>query len=79
MPRFFLHFTDGDRVIKDPEGLELPGASAARAEALTFGRELVARQEMDWSGWSVAIHDEGGREVDLIPLPDPTPASARAA
>jgi hypothetical protein len=68
MARFFLHFTDGNRVIKDPDGLELPGAAAARAEAISAGRELVIREEMDWSGWSVAIHDDRGKQVDLVPL-----------
>ena len=79
MARFFLHFTDGDRVIKDPDGQDLPGAAAARAEAINFGRELVDREEMDWSGWSVAIHDDGGKQVDLIPLLGLAHAGARAA
>jgi hypothetical protein len=68
MPHFFLHFTDGEKTIKDPDGLELSGPAAARAEAIAFGRELVTREEMDWSGWSVVIADEGGRQGDAIPL-----------
>jgi hypothetical protein len=68
MPHYFLHFTDGEKTIKDPDGLELSGPAAARAEAITFGRELVTREEMDWTGWSVVIHDEGGRQLDAIPL-----------
>ena len=68
MPRYFLNLTDGQQVVEDPEGLELPGEAAAREEAAVLARDLVAHQEGDWRGWSVAITDDKGRQVDLIPV-----------
>jgi hypothetical protein len=68
VPRYFLNLTDGKQVVEDPEGLELPGEAAAREEAAVLARDLVAHQEGDWSGWSVAITDEKGRQVDLVPV-----------
>jgi hypothetical protein len=79
MARYFLEFTDGEKTIKDPDGLELSGPAAARAEAVTFGRELVTREEMDWTGWSVVIRDESGRQLDTIPLLGLAHTGVRAA
>jgi hypothetical protein len=42
MPRFYLHIRDGEILIKDPEGSELPSVEAARAEAREAVREIVA-------------------------------------
>ncbi len=68
MPRYFLNLTDGKQVVEDPEGLELPGEAAAREEAAVLARELIAHQEGDWGGWSIAIVDEKGRQVDTVPV-----------
>ncbi|MBL6082339.1 hypothetical protein JMJ56_30665 [Belnapia sp. T18] len=42
MPRFFLHVRQGQELILDPEGSELPDLVAAQHEARLSLRELVA-------------------------------------
>ena len=42
MPRFFLHVRQGQDLILDPEGSELPDLAAAQDEALASLRLLVA-------------------------------------
>jgi hypothetical protein len=68
VPRYFLNLTDGRQVVEDPEGLELAGEAAAREEAAVLARDLVQHQEGDWSGWSVAILDESGQQIELVPV-----------
>jgi hypothetical protein len=42
MPKFYFHIRDGDKWIEDLEGLDLPNADAAKQEALTAAREMLA-------------------------------------
>ena len=42
MPRYYFHARDGDRLLKDPEGRELPNVTLARAEAVLAAREILA-------------------------------------
>jgi hypothetical protein len=73
MPRYYFHLTDGNQVLDDPEGLELPGAAAAREEAVLVAADLKDRlKPRDWSGWVVSICDEQGNQVDSVPVLDPT-------
>ena len=41
MARYYFHIRDGDRLIRDDEGIELPSLEAARAEAILVTREAV--------------------------------------
>jgi hypothetical protein len=69
MARYFLHLVDGDDVICDPEGSDLPSIAAAREQALLSAREILA--EAIKSGaqrvprFVVAV-SEGGNEVAVI-------------
>ena len=63
MPRFFLHVRDGDRLIEDPDGVDLPTLEAAREEALQAARDLVAarlRAGEVVDGQKFEIADESG-------------------
>jgi hypothetical protein len=72
MPRYYFHLTDGERELDDPEGLELPGAAAAREEAALVAGDLTERlKPRDWTGWVVSIRDEGGNQVDSVPVIQP--------
>jgi hypothetical protein len=72
MPRYYFHLTDGNSVLDDPDGLELPGAAAAREEAVIVAGELKGRlRPRDWTGWVVSIRDEQGNQVDSVPVMDP--------
>jgi hypothetical protein len=72
MPRYYFHLTDGDHELDDPDGLELPGAAAARAEAVLVAGDLKQRlRPRDWTGWVVSIRDEQGNQVESVPVIDP--------
>ncbi|MDB5605092.1 MAG: hypothetical protein JWP25_1992 [Bradyrhizobium sp.] len=42
MPRFYIHFQNGDVIAKDDEGEDLPGLEEAKAAAVVSAREIVA-------------------------------------
>jgi hypothetical protein len=42
MPLFFFNIREGEELIRDPDGSDLPDAAAARAEAITAARSLLA-------------------------------------
>jgi len=42
MPRFFFHHQNGDQLISDEEGLDLPDLGAAREEAEASARKMLA-------------------------------------
>ncbi len=69
MTRYFLHLVDGDDLICDPEGSDLPSIAAAREQALLSARELLAeaikRGAQRIPGFVVAV-SEGGNEVAVI-------------
>lgn len=44
MPKFYFHVRDGDQVIEDREGIDMPGNKDAEAEARHAARELLAEQ-----------------------------------
>ncbi len=61
-----FHLTDGDHVLDDPDGLELPGEAAAREEAILVTDDLKQRlKPRDWTGWVVSIRDEQGNQVEM--------------
>ena len=41
MPRYYFQIRDGNNLIRDEEGMELPSLEAARAEAILATREAV--------------------------------------
>ena len=71
MTRFYFHLSEGDQLIIDNEGLDLPDFSAAQREALLDARELLA--EAIKSGKpevpeALVIADEAGQELGTVPL-----------
>ncbi|MBX9457883.1 MAG: hypothetical protein KL863_18750 [Rhizobium sp.] len=71
MPRFYFHVRDGDELIEDPEGIEMPGSDAAEAEATTAARELLAEQLKFGSALdsrAFEILDEKGEKVLSLPF-----------
>lgn len=71
MTRYFLHLVDGDDVICDPEGSELPSIAAAREQALLSAREILAEAikigAQKVPRFVVAV-SEGGNEVAVIDM-----------
>jgi len=78
VPRFFFHFSDGERQFSDDKGQELAGLRAARAHATAQVRELKAAMSepaiRDLSAWSMSVTDAKDAIVfvlgfDLKPRP----------
>ena len=73
MPRYYFHLTDGEQVLDNHQGLDLPGEAAARDDALALARDLKRGNVMpgwDWEGWFVSIVDEEGHKIDELPIAD---------
>jgi hypothetical protein len=71
MPRFYFHFTNGEDVELDPDGLEFPSLEAAYLDAFRAAREMwtemLQRQE-DPRELAFAIHDGAGRLLLTLPF-----------
>ncbi len=73
MPIFYFHVRDGDRMVEDPDGAELPDLAAARAKAATAIREAVARPASggrDLGRRRFEITDERGRLLATVAFLD---------
>ncbi|QUS38811.1 hypothetical protein RPMA_08165 [Tardiphaga alba] len=71
MTRYFIHLVDGEDVICDPEGSDLPGMAIAREQAVLSAREILA--EAIKAGKHhiprfVVVVSEGGNEVAVIDI-----------
>lgn len=42
MPHYYFHIVEGDELIDDPEGVDLPDESAARERAIMSARSLLS-------------------------------------
>lgn len=73
MPRYYFHLTDGNTVLSNHRGMDLPGAAAAVEDARKLAGDLRQGEKMpgwNWAGWFVAIVDQHGRKVDEVPIAD---------
>ena len=80
MTRFYFHLRAGDQFILDDEGQDLTNASAARAEAISSAREIVAgavRSGQVSVPDAFVIADEAGQEIDIVPLATVLPESLK--
>ncbi|MCB5176587.1 MULTISPECIES: DUF6894 family protein [Microvirga] len=77
MPRYYRHIRQGDQLIEDPDGIELPDLARARAEALAGIRDILAeaikRGADDSLDDAVVIADETGRELMTVPFIEALP------
>jgi hypothetical protein len=81
MGRFYFHIRDGDQLIPDEEGQDLPDTSEALREARLAARQLLA--EAIKSGRervpdAFVIADEAGRAIETVPLAAVLPKPFRA-
>jgi hypothetical protein len=70
MPKFFFHVRNGDELIEDFEGMDLPNVVAARAEAIQAARDILAEKVRfggDLKGDLFEIWDENGL-IESVPL-----------
>jgi len=67
MPRYFFHIRDGETVIRDNKGTELPDLEAAQFEARMHARDLVVdclRSGREIDGRRIEIADESGATLE---------------
>ena len=73
MPRYYFHLTDGQQVLNNHKGIDLPGNAAARNDAMALARDLkqgAAMPGWNCTGWFVVIMDRRGHKVDEVPIAD---------
>ena len=71
MPRYFFHVRDGDELILDPEGLELPNHGSVPSACQSLVREVLDEDQYRaelLDGRQFEIVDEQGRLVLIIPF-----------
>jgi hypothetical protein len=71
MGRFYFHIREGDQLIPDEDGLDLPDVSTALREAQLAACELLVdaiKAGKDQVPDAFVIADETGRSVGTVPL-----------
>ncbi|MDQ0558665.1 hypothetical protein QO004_000440 [Rhizobium mesoamericanum] len=71
MTRYFFHIRDGDDLVEDTDGVELPDHASAREEAVRAAREMLAEKLLlgeRIDGELFEVTDESGRVVETIPF-----------
>jgi hypothetical protein len=67
MPRYFFNIRDGEKVDKDPEGMDLDGLSAVENEAMASAKEIIAEALLSGRpaplGHSFEVRDEEGKLI----------------
>jgi hypothetical protein len=69
LTRYFLHLRDGEHLIRDLEGRDLPDLAAARTEAIQGARDILAemlRAGEVLDGQSIAIADADDNVLDVV-------------
>ena len=67
MPCYFFNLNDGQKIIPDLEGTELPDDDSARAHAVQVARELARNRERETRSWRLAVCDaEGTLRFELL-------------
>jgi hypothetical protein len=77
MGRFYFQLRNGDKLLPDDDGVDLPDFSAAKREAVLAARELLAeaiRSGRQKVPDAFVIADESGRTLDTILLATLLPA-----
>jgi hypothetical protein len=69
MPRYFFHVREGSELSRDTEGQEMADTKAARAEAISAGREILGETLLHGGSLNhrqIEIADETGHVVDVV-------------
>jgi hypothetical protein len=69
MGRFYFHVRDGDQLIPDDEGQDLPDVSEALREALLAAREILAeaiKTGKERVPDALVVTDESGRAIETV-------------
>jgi hypothetical protein len=66
MPRYYFNLKQGLKLIRDPEGTELPDEASARAHAVAVARELMHNNTKRSLTWRLDVCGAG--QVPLFQL-----------
>lgn len=69
--RYYFHVRDGDRLLEDPDGSDLPNLDAAREEALAGARLLLSEKLQRGEvidGQRFEITDASGEVLEIVPF-----------
>ena len=69
--RYYFNLTDGQEVIRDPDGIVVPDLRTALIHAFEAIEELrrEASSPLDeWQGWRLDILDSSGNLIQSLPL-----------
>ena len=69
--RYYFNLTNGEVVIRDEEGTEVPSMESALISAMEMIEELRAEDPFsadEWQGWRLEIIDFSGQMVHSMPL-----------
>lgn len=68
MSRYFFHIVASDQVVRDHEGIELPGFSAAHQHALDLLQQINMHVCAEINeDWIIEIRDDAGSAPLMIP------------
>ena len=71
MARFYFHLNDGQNVLIDSEGVELPDNDAAARRALDSARDILSAEVREGRvplDMHLAVEDERGLTVHSLPF-----------
>ncbi len=75
MPLYYVHVVVGERICKDPEGIELSDEATARDYVREDARDLLRHMPpADWAGCELVVLDGSGKELFSVPLLDVMPS-----
>jgi hypothetical protein len=63
MPSYFFHLKTPNETIRDTEGTQLPGETAAHEHARLVAGELMRNQEPSRRAWRLQVCDSEGRQA----------------
>jgi len=69
--RYYFNLTNGDEVIRDEDGIEVPDVRTALVYAFEAIEELKAldlSSSEEWHGWRLDIIDGSGNLIHSLPL-----------
>ena len=71
MARFYFHLSEGQNVLIDSEGVELPDSEAAARRALDSARDILSAEILEGRiplDMHLAVEDECGLTVHRLPF-----------
>jgi hypothetical protein len=73
MAHYFFHLRDGEDILLDPEGCDLPDLAAIVAKALIGARSILSAEALEGRipfNMRLDVEDEGGVIVHSLPFAD---------